>query len=678
MQNDTSLNIPAVAQEIAELTDTLNGHNYRYYVDDAPSIPDAEYDRLLKQLTVLETEHPEYCFPDSPTQRVGGVPLAKFDQIAHLKPMLSLDNVFSDEEFEAFYNRINDKTETAPTFCCEPKLDGLAVSILYRDGVFERAATRGDGKTGEDITENVRTIRSIPMKLRGDNFPPLLEVRGEVIMPKQAFDSLNERARAKGDKEFVNPRNAAAGSLRQLDSKITASRSLGFYAYALGVVEPETWELADHHYGQLMQLKSWGFPVSAEVKQCGSVSEVIAYYTDIMTRRSALAYEIDGVVIKVDNIAQQLKLGFVAKAPRWATAFKFPAQEEMTLLEGVDFQVGRTGAVTPVARLKPIFVGGVTVSNATLHNADEIARLGVKIKDTVIVRRAGDVIPQIVGIVADKRPDDACDIEFPQTCPVCDSLVERIEGEAVARCTGGLFCEAQRKEAIKHFASRKALDIDGMGDKVVEQLIDKELVESPADLFKLSASAITMLDRMGLKSATNLVAAIEVAKKTTFSRFLYALGIREVGEATAANLANYFKSLDKLKAANAEEFIKVDDVGTIVAQHLTHFFAQSHNVEVVDRLIEAGVNWPVIEEVAEESLSLKGQTWVLTGTLTKLNRNDAKAQLQALGAKVAGSVSKNTTCLVAGEAAGSKLTKAQDLGIKILDEDGLLAVLAGE
>ena len=678
MQNDTSLNTPAVAQEIAELTDTLNGHNYRYYVDDAPSIPDAEYDRLLKQLTVLETEHPEYCFPDSPTQRVGGVPLAKFDQIAHLKPMLSLDNVFSDEEFEAFYNRINDKTETAPTFCCEPKLDGLAVSILYRDGVFERAATRGDGKTGEDITENVRTIRSIPMKLRGDNFPPLLEVRGEVIMPKQAFDSLNERARAKGDKEFVNPRNAAAGSLRQLDSKITASRSLGFYAYALGVVEPETWELADHHYGQLMQLKSWGFPVSAEVKQCGSVSEVIAYYTDIMTRRSALAYEIDGVVIKVDNIAQQLKLGFVAKAPRWATAFKFPAQEEMTLLEGVDFQVGRTGAVTPVARLKPIFVGGVTVSNATLHNADEIARLGVKIKDTVIVRRAGDVIPQIVAIVADKRPDDACDIEFPQTCPVCDSLVERIEGEAVARCTGGLFCEAQRKEAIKHFASRKALDIDGMGDKVVEQLIDKELVESPADLFKLSASAITMLDRMGLKSATNLVAAIEVAKKTTFSRFLYALGIREVGEATAANLANYFKSLDKLKAANAEEFIKVDDVGTIVAQHLTHFFAQSHNVEVVDRLIEAGVNWPVIEEVAEESLSLKGQTWVLTGTLTKLNRNDAKAQLQALGAKVAGSVSKNTDCLVAGEAAGSKLTKAQDLGIKILDEDGLLAVLAGE
>ncbi|WP_076414807.1 NAD-dependent DNA ligase LigA [Shewanella sp. UCD-KL12] len=676
MQDENLQNKQDVAKEIATLSDTLNAHNYRYYVDDAPSIPDAEYDRLIKQLIALETAHPELCSPDSPTQRVGGEALAKFDQIQHLKPMLSLDNVFDDEEFEAFYNRISDKTAEAPSFCCEPKLDGLAVSILYRDGVYERAATRGDGKTGEDITENVRTILSIPMKLRGENFPPLLEVRGEVIMPKQAFDSLNERARAKGEKEFVNPRNAAAGSLRQLDSKVTASRALGFYAYALGVVEPEGWPLAENHYGQLMQLKSWGFPVSAEVKQCDSVSAVIEYYTDIMTRRSELAYEIDGVVIKVDDIAQQALLGFVAKAPRWATAFKFPAQEEMTLLEEVDFQVGRTGAVTPVARLKPIFVGGVTVSNATLHNADEIARLGVKVKDTVIVRRAGDVIPQIVAIVAEKRPDDATDIEFPTRCPVCDSLVERVEGEAVARCTGGLYCEAQRKEAIKHFASRKALDIDGMGDKVVEQLIDKELVESPADLFKLTASAITMLDRMGMKSATNLVAAIDVAKQTTFARFLYALGIREVGEATAANLANYFKTLDKLKAADTDTFIKVDDVGAIVALHLAHFFAQPHNLDVVDSLIEAGVNWPEIEEVAEEALSLKGQTWVLTGTLTQLNRSDAKAQLQALGAKVAGSVSKNTDCLVAGEASGSKLTKAQDLGIKILDEDGLLAVLA--
>ncbi|MCL1094914.1 NAD-dependent DNA ligase LigA [Shewanella kaireitica] len=662
--------------EILELTQQLNQHNYNYYVDDNPTIPDAEYDRLLKRLKELETQSPEFAKADSPTQRVGGEALAKFEQITHLKPMLSLDNVFDETEFNGFHSRITDKVGTALSYCCEPKLDGLAVSIVYRDGVFERAATRGDGQTGENITENVRTIKSIPLKLRGDNFPPLVEVRGEVIMPHKAFDALNERARAKGEKLFVNPRNAAAGSLRQLDSKITASRALGFYAYALGVVEPESWELADSHYGQLEQLRSWGVPVSQEVKVCESVADVMGYYNDIQQRRSSLDFEIDGVVVKVNQIAHQLSLGFVAKAPRWATAFKFPAQEEMTLLEGVDFQVGRTGAVTPVARLKPVFVGGVTVSNATLHNADEIARLGVKVGDTIIIRRAGDVIPQIVAIVADKRPDDAQDIVFPERCPVCDSEVERIEGEAVARCSGGLFCEAQRKEAIKHFASRKALDIDGMGDKVVEQLIDKELVESPADLFKLTASAMTMLERMGMKSATKLVAAIEVAKETTFARFLYALGIREVGEATAANLAAYFKTLDALKAASAEEFIKVDDVGAIVAAHLAHFLAQPHNLEVIDKLIEVGVCWPAIEEVAEEDLSLKGQTWVLTGTLTLLNRNDAKAKLQALGAKVAGSVSKNTDCLVAGAAAGSKLTKAQELGVKVIDEEALIAILS--
>ncbi|MCL1059855.1 NAD-dependent DNA ligase LigA [Shewanella gelidimarina] len=666
----------AIELEIAALTSQLNQHNYHYYVDDNPTIPDAEYDRLLRRLNELEMQHPELASAASPTQRVGGEALAKFDQITHLKPMLSLDNVFDETEFSAFHSRIVDKVGTDLSYCCEPKLDGLAVSIVYRDGVFERAATRGDGQTGENITENVRTIKSIPLTLRGDKFPPLVEVRGEVIMPHQAFDALNKRALAKGDKLFVNPRNAAAGSLRQLDSKITASRALGFYAYALGVVEPETWELADSHYGQLEQLRSWGVPVSQEVNVCESIAEVMEYYNDIQLRRSGLAFEIDGVVIKVNQIAHQLSLGFVAKAPRWATAFKFPAQEEMTLLEGVDFQVGRTGAVTPVARLKPVFVGGVTVSNATLHNADEIARLGVKVGDTIIIRRAGDVIPQIVAVVAEKRPENAEDIEFPTQCPVCQSLVERIEGEATARCTGGLFCEAQRKEAIKHFASRKALDIDGMGDKVVEQLIDKELVESPADLFRLTASAMTMLERMGMKSATKLVASINVAKETTFSRFLYALGIREVGEATAANLAAYFKTLDALKASNAEEFIKVDDVGTIVAAHLEHFFAQPHNLEVIDKLIEAGVSWPVIEDVADENLSLKGQTWVLTGTLTQLNRNDAKAQLQALGAKVAGSVSKNTDCLVAGAAAGSKLTKAQELGVKVIDEDALIIILS--
>ncbi|MGL5390010.1 MAG: NAD-dependent DNA ligase LigA, partial [Shewanella sp.] len=533
---------PDNAQEImAALSQSLNAHNIRYYVDDAPSITDAEYDRLMQQLLKLEAQYPEWLAPDSPTQRVGGLPLAKFEQITHLKPMLSLDNAFDEADFNAFHKRVSDRVGEV-SFCCEPKLDGLAVSLVYRHGVLERAATRGDGTTGEDITENVRTIKSIPLALRGTDLPELVEVRGEAFMPKAAFEALNERARLKGDKLFVNPRNAAAGSLRQLDSKITAARSLAFYAYALGVVEPESYPLAQTHFEQLQQLKSWGLPVSSESKVCSKLTQVYDYYNDILTRRSELPFEIDGVVMKVNAISQQQALGFVAKSPRWAIAYKFPAQEEMTLLEGVDFQVGRTGAVTPVARLKPVFVGGVTVSNATLHNADEIARLGIMVGDTVIIRRAGDVIPQIVAIVPERRAANASAIVFPEHCPVCGSLVERLEGEAVARCSGGLVCEAPRKEAIKHFASRKALDIDGMGDKVVEQLIDKELVSSPADLFTLTPSMMTMLDRMAMKSATNLAAAIAAAKTTTLPRFLYALGIREVGEATAANLATHFGS----------------------------------------------------------------------------------------------------------------------------------------
>ncbi|MCG9965341.1 NAD-dependent DNA ligase LigA [Shewanella cutis] len=667
---------PQTAQPLMQaLSQSLNEHNIRYYVDDAPSITDSEYDRLMQQLKKLEAEYPQFVLADSPTQRVGGLALAKFEQITHLKPMLSLDNAFDEADFTAFHKRVSDKVGQV-SFCCEPKLDGLAVSILYRNGVLERAATRGDGTVGEDITENVKTIKSIPLKLRGDNYPELVEVRGEAFMPKVAFEALNERARLKDEKQFVNPRNAAAGSLRQLDSKITASRALSFYAYALGVVEPTSHELAKTHYEQLQQLKSWGLPVSSEIKVCDELSQVFAYYQDILTRRSDLPFEIDGVVMKVNDIAQQQTLGFVAKSPRWAIAYKFPAQEEMTLLEGVDFQVGRTGAVTPVARLRPVFVGGVTVSNATLHNADEIERLGVMVGDTVIIRRAGDVIPQIVAIVPERRPEDAKAIAFPQHCPVCGSLVERLEGEAVARCSGGLFCEAQRKEAIKHFASRKALDIDGMGDKIVEQLIDKELVQSPADLFKLTASMMTMLDRMGMKSATNLALAIEAAKTTTLPRFLYALGIREVGEATAANLAAHFDSLDALRIATIEQLIEVEDIGEVVAQHVAHFFAQPHNLEVIDALIAAGVNWPAIEAPSADKQPLKGQTWVLTGTLNQLNRNDAKAQLQVLGAKVAGSVSKNTDCLVAGEAAGSKLAKAQELGVKVIGEDELLALLA--
>ena len=663
-----------IQSEILQLTQELNQHNMRYYVDDEPSIPDAEYDRLMQRLKTLETEHPDFALKDSPTQRVGGIPLAKFNQVQHLKPMLSLDNVFNNTEFDAFNKRITDKTGQV-SFCCEPKLDGLAVSLLYRDGLLERAATRGDGATGEDITENVRTINSIPLRLRGEGYPQLIEVRGEVFMPKAAFEALNEKAIKTNQKTFVNPRNAAAGSLRQLDSKITASRSLAFYAYALGVVEHEVEPMANAHYDQLMQLKKWGFPVSDEVKLVDNVSDVFAYYQDIMTRRPDLSYEIDGVVLKVNLMEQQQQLGFVAKAPRWAIAYKFPAQEEMTLLDGVDFQVGRTGAVTPVARLKPVFVGGVTVSNASLHNADEMARLGVKLGDTVIIRRAGDVIPQIVAIVPEKRPEDAIDIVFPTDCPVCGSLVERLEDEAVARCTGGLFCEAQRKEAIKHFASRKALDIDGLGDKIVEQLIDKELVANPADLFKLNASMLTMLERMGMKSANNLINALTDSKSTTLPRFLYALGIREVGEATAANLANYFKSIDALKVATTEQLTEVDDVGIVVAQHVHSFFEQDNNLEVIQKLIDVGVHWPKIEAQAETELPLKGQTWVLTGTLTQLNRNDAKARLQALGAKVAGSVSKNTYCVVAGEAAGSKLAKAEEIGVTVWSEQQLLALL---
>ncbi|CAM2980866.1 NAD-dependent DNA ligase LigA [Shewanella amazonensis] len=666
-----------VKAEIQRLTAEINRHNIAYYVQDAPSIPDAEYDRLMNQLKALEAEYPQFAEPDSPTQRVGGAALNKFEQVSHLKPMLSLDNAFNEEDFVAFDKRLTDKVGSQ-VYCAEPKLDGLAVSLIYRNGVLERAATRGDGAVGEDISVNMRTIKSVPLRLQGDDIPALVEVRGEVFMPRAAFEALNDRARAKGDKLFVNPRNAAAGSLRQLDSKITAERSLAFYAYALGVVQDDNGAdlvLAPTHKGQLERLTAFGLPVSKEVKLCEGLAEVMAYYADILKRRDELAFEIDGVVIKVNDIEAQQQLGFVARAPRWAIAFKFPAQEEMTVLEGVDFQVGRTGAVTPVARLKPVFVGGVTVSNATLHNGDEIARLGVKIGDTVIIRRAGDVIPQIVAVVPERRPDEAQDILFPDNCPVCGSLVERIEGEAVARCSGGLFCEAQRREAIKHFASRKAMYIDGMGDKVVEQLIDKELVESPADLFKLNVSKLTMLERMGTKSATNLVAAIEEAKTTTLPKFLYALGIREVGEATAANLAKHFRSLEAIRDADVDALIQVEDVGTVVAQHVAHFFAQPHNLEVIDALIAAGVNWPAIEKPSADAQPLLGQTWVLTGTLTSLGRTEAKAKLEALGAKVAGSVSKNTHCVVAGEAAGSKLAKAQELGIPVLDEAGLIELI---
>lgn len=665
-----------VEQRLQELKEILHDHAIRYYVEDAPTIPDAEYDRLMRELLDIEAEHPDWITPDSPSQRVGGGPLSGFEPVTHDIPMLSLDNAFDDSELDSFYRRMGDRVPAAKSarFCCEPKLDGLAVSLLYVDGVLVRAATRGDGATGENITENVRTIKSIPLRLSGSGWPTRIEVRGEVFMPKAGFDKMNEAALKKGEKVFVNPRNAAAGSLRQLDSRITAKRPLAFYAYSVGVIEGG--ELVGSHYERFLQLKGWGLPMSPETKRVDSLDDVKGYYQDIMTRRADLAYEIDGVVIKVDAIDLQERLGFVARAPRWAIAYKFPAQEEMTLLNDVEFQVGRTGAITPVAKLEPVFVGGVTVSNATLHNADEIERLGVKVGDTVIIRRAGDVIPQIVSVVNEMRPDSARDIVFPTQCPVCQSDIERVEGEAVARCSGGLVCQAQRKEALKHFVSRKAMDVDGLGDKVIEQLVDKEMVTTPADLFRLRAGQLTVLERMGPKSAQNIVNALQAAKQTTLPRFLYALGIREVGEATAMNLAHHFYNLDAIMQAPVEALIEVQDVGMIVASHVHAFFTQERNQNVVRDLIELGITWPDIEAKSEDTPQpLAGKVVVLTGTLSQLSRSDAKAALQALGAKVTGSVSKKTDILFAGEAAGSKLAKAQELGIEVRGEQDLIDMI---
>ena len=587
--------------------------------------------------------------------------------------MLSLDNAFSDEEFNAFVKRIEDRLIVLPkplTFCCEPKLDGLAVSILYVNGILTQAATRGDGTTGEDITANIRTIRNIPLQLLTDNPPTRLEVRGEVFMPHAGFERLNEYALEHGEKTFANPRNAAAGSLRQLDPNITSKRPLVLNAYGIGIAEGV--ELPNTHYARLQWLKSIGIPVNPEIRLCNGTNEVLDFYRDIQNKRSSLGYDIDGTVLKINDITLQNELGFISKAPRWAIAYKFPAQEELTVLNDVEFQVGRTGAITPVAKLEPVFVAGVTVSNATLHNGDEIERLNIAIGDTVVIRRAGDVIPQIIGVLHERRPDNAKPIIFPTNCPVCDSQIIRIEGEAVARCTGGLFCAAQRKEALKHFVSRKAMDIDGVGGKLIEQLVDRELVHTPADLFKLDLTTLTRLERMGAKSAENALNSLEKAKSTTLARFIFALGIREVGEATALNLANHFKTLDALKAADLEELQQVPDVGEVVANRIFVFWREAHNVAVVDDLIAQGVHWETVE-VKEASENLfKDKTVVLTGTLTQMGRNDAKALLQQLGAKVSGSVSSKTDFVIAGDAAGYKLAKAQELNITVLTEEEFL------
>lgn len=663
-----------LAHRASELRNLINKYNYQYYDLDKPEVTDSEYDRLFYELKQIELTAPELSTSDSPTHRVGGQALDKFSQVTHALPMLSLDNVFDAAEFNAFDQRVRDwinSTETQ-TYAAEPKLDGLAISIRYEQGVLVQAATRGDGAVGEDVTVNVRTIPTVPLKLLGDSIPNVVEIRGEIFMPKEGFDQLNQAQIAADKKPFVNPRNAAAGALRQLDSKITASRPLAIYCYGIGEVIGMT--APESHSAAMKQLEQWGCRISPELQLVKGVQGALDYITYLGEKRDSLPYDIDGVVFKVDKVALQQRLGFVARAPRWAIAHKFPAQEEMTVIEDIEIQVGRTGALTPVARLKPVFVGGVTVSNATLHNEDEIRRKDVRVGDTVIVRRAGDVIPEVVQIVPSKRPDNSIEFVMPSLCPICGSDVERIDGEAKARCSGGLYCGAQRKEAIKHFASRKALDVDGLGDKIVEQLVDAELIKDAADLFHLTVSQLASLDRMGEKSAENLVNALQIAKQTKFARFLYALGIREVGEATARSLATYFLTLDALEHANEEALIDIEDVGPIVAHHIVTFFEQAHNREVIERLISAGISWPQ-EQKLESSSELNGKTLVLTGTLEKLSRSEAKEKLLALGAKVAGSVSKKTDYVVAGRDAGSKLKKAQSLGITVVDETTLIAWL---
>lgn len=665
---------PEIVQRVEELRSLIEDHNYHYYVLDDPRIPDAEYDRLFRELQALEAEYPELASDDSPTRRVGSSVETSFDEVVHRIPMLSLDNAFSEEELRDFDRRVRERLSTDEDieYVCEPKLDGLAVSLHYEQGALRTAATRGDGYAGEDITSNIRTIPSVPLKLRGDNIPELVEVRGEVYMPKAGFEELNRRLAERGEKTFVNPRNAAAGSLRQKKSTVTAKRPLEMCAYSVAVTDETL--LPDNHWAGLQQVKNWGFRINPEMRMAVGVEQCLDAYRELMEKRDSLPYEIDGIVFKVNSLDKQNRLGFVSRAPRWAIAQKFPAQEELTVIEDVEFQVGRTGAVTPVARLKPVFVGGVTVSNATLHNMDEIRRLDARIGDTVFIRRAGDVIPQVVKVVVEKRPANAREVELPKHCPVCHSDVIQIDGEAVARCSGGLYCPAQRKEAIRHYASRKALDIEGLGDKWIDILVGHELVETVADLYRLKKQDLTGLERMGDKSASNLIAAIDGSRNPVLWRFLYALGIREVGEATAKSLASHFGSLEAIANADEESLQEVTDVGPIVAGHIRSFFDQSHNQETLAALKDAGVEWQR-EAITEGEKPLQGQTWVLTGTLSEMTRDEAREKLERLGAKVAGSVSKKTACVVAGEAAGSKLAKAEQLEVPVMDEQGLLVLL---
>jgi len=664
----------AVLEQIEKLRNVIRTYDHHYYVLDEPTVPDVVYDNAFRELQALEAAHPEMIHAESPTQRVGGEVASTLEPRVHAKPMLSLSNVFSEEGLAGFIKRVSDALEQNPdtiTFACEPKLDGLAINLTYKAGILVYAATRGDGSIGEDVTHNIKTMGSIPLKLRLDAVPALLEVRGEVYMPKAGFEALNEKARREGTKTFANPRNAAAGSLRQLNSSITARRPLAFYCYGMGASEGFSWP--NSHLEQLAWLRKAGFPVPRETRAAQGLAGCMAYYQAMGLARNALPFEVDGVVYKVDSITAQEQLGFIARAPRFACAHKFPAEEAITTLLSVDFQVGRTGALTPVARLKPVVVAGVTVSNATLHNMDEIARKDIKMGDEVIIRRAGDVIPEVVSVVLERRPDYTKTIMLPKHCPVCGADVMRLPGEAVARCTGGLFCKAQLKREVWHFASRKAMNIDGLGQGLIDQLVDADLLEDVASLYTLTVARLAELPRMGLKSAENLITALNQSKETTFARFLYALGISNIGEASARALTKAFPSLDVLEAVSEEVLMDLDDIGPVAAEAITHFFDQDHNKEVIKKLIASGVHWPEEQlRAMDKTHLLYGKTVVLTGTFESMGREDAKAKLIALGARVSGSVSAKTYAVIAGRDPGSKVTKAEALGVTILSETDLL------
>ena len=663
-----------LADRYAFLQKELARLEHAYYVLDTPLLPDSEYDRLYRELLEIEAAHPEWVTAESLSQRVGGAALKEFDSVEHVVPMLSLNNAFEDAELIAFDRRCREGLEVKQVnYAGELKFDGLAISLRYENGSLVRAATRGDGASGEDVTANIKTVRAIPLRLLGKNIPAVLEVRGEVFMYLDYFQKMNQVAAAQGEKEFANPRNAAAGSLRQLDSKITAKRPLSFFAYGLGTLEPQGWLPATHEE-LLNRYVELGLPVCSERKVLRSVEEMLAFYHEIEAKRDTLPYDIDGIVYKVNSIAEQNALGFVSRAPRFALAHKFPAQEALTTVLGIDVQVGRTGAITPVARLAPVEVGGVTVTNATLHNEDEVKRKDVRVGDTVSVRRAGDVIPEVVSVIHERRPKGTTQFVMPTRCPVCDSHIERLADEAVARCSGGLFCGAQRKQALIHFAHRRALDIEGLGEKIVDQLVDHNLVRTPADLYRLGFSALANLERMGEKSADNLIQAINQSRSTTLARFIFALGIRHVGETTAKDLANHYQSMHALMDASLEDLLTVKDVGPVVADSIVSFMAEAHNREVIEQLLASGMQLSVEKKVI--SAAVAGKTFVLTGTFPTLSRDEAKDLLERAGAKVAGSVSKKTDYVVAGADAGSKLTKAEELGIAVIDEQAMLDLLA--